>query len=184
MLYEVYLDKDIVFFELGIMVKRFVILPLLAVVLFGCTYSVYSNAYPHLKKIRVEAFDNQSAEFGIAETVYTQLINEFRQDGRLRPVTQQPDCVISGTVSSFEEKIYSYDTANAVQDYQVRLTLSISFTDLIRNEAIYENKALTLTQTYAVAPGSTSRFKSKEEAIDELITTLFQTIVQNSLERW
>jgi hypothetical protein len=145
---------------------------------------VFSNAYPHLKKIRVAPFENSSTEFDIAEKVYTGLSSEFRSDGRLKPVTQQPDCQLEGSVLSFEEKVWSYDAANSIQDYQLRLTVKITFTDLVRNETIYENASLLVTETYAVSPSSTSRFKSKEEARDELVKTLFKTIVQNSLERW
>ncbi|MDP2174094.1 MAG: LptE family protein [Candidatus Cloacimonadaceae bacterium] len=129
-------------------------------------------------------FENQSAEFGISEKVYNQLSVAFRNDGRLKVVNQQPDCLLEGGVISFEERVYSYDAANNVQDYQLRLTLAISFTDLIRNEVIYENKSLTLMEAYAVSTESTAKSKSKEEAIDELINSLFKTVVQNSLEKW
>lgn len=166
------------------MVKRIIVPTLVLLVLWGCSYSVFSNAYPHLKKIRVAPFENASTEFDIAEKVYTGLNTEFRNDGRLKPVTQQPDCLLEGSVLSFEEKIFSYDAANSVQDYQLRLTVKVTFTDLVRNEAIYENGSLLVTETYAVSPSSTSRFKTKEEATDELIKTLFSTIIQNCLERW
>ncbi|MDZ4182072.1 MAG: LptE family protein [Candidatus Cloacimonadaceae bacterium] len=129
-------------------------------------------------------FENQSAEFGISEKVYNQLSLEFRNDGRLRVVTQQPDCLLEGSIISFEERVYSYDAANNVQDYQLRLSLQISFTDLIRNEVIYENQSLTIVEAYAVSAESTAKSKTKEEAIDELISTLFKTIIQNSLENW
>lgn len=166
------------------MVKRIIYLMMVLMALSGCSYSVYSNVYPHLKKIRVMPFENQSAEFGISEKVYNQLSVAFRNDGRLKVVNQQPDCLLEGGVISFEERVYSYDAANNVQDYQLRLTLAISFTDLIRNEVIYENKSLTLMEAYAVSTESTAKSKSKEEAIDELINSLFKTVVQNSLEKW
>lgn len=166
------------------MVKKIIYLLTVLMALSGCSYSVYSNVYPHLKKIRVMPFENQSAEFGITEKVYNQLSLEFRNDGRLRVVTQQPDCLLEGSIISFEERVYSYDAANNVQDYQLRLSLSISFTDLIRNEVIYENQSLTIVEAYAVSAESTAKSKTKEEAIDELISTLFKTIIQNSLENW
>lgn len=166
------------------MVKRFIVPILSLLVLSGCSYSVFSNAYPHLKKIRVAPFENASTEFDIAEKVYSGLSTEIRNDGRLKPVTQQPDCLLEGKVVSFEEKVFSFDAANSVQDYQLRLTVKVSFVDLVRNETIYENNKLLITETYAVSATSTSRFKSKEEATDELIKTLFSTIIQNSLERW
>ncbi|MCB5228496.1 MAG: LptE family protein [Candidatus Cloacimonetes bacterium] len=166
------------------MVKIFITYTLILLLMAGCAYSVYVNAYPHLKKIRIAPFENRSTEFAIGDDVFGGLNNHFRSDGRLKPVTQNPDCVLEGVISSFEESIHSYDSANRIQDYQLRLSLSVTFTDLVQNEVIWENKNLTLYETYAVSSGSTARFGSKEEASDELIKNLFKTIIQNSLERW
>lgn len=166
------------------MVKKFIALPLIAAVLMGCSYSVYSNAYPHLKKIAVQPFENRSTEFGLGDILLSQLTLAFRNDGRLKLVTQQPDCTLEGSIVSFEENVYSYDAANNVQDYQLRLTVGVTFTDLVLNQVIYENKSLSLVETYAVSEGSSARFKTKEEAVDELIQSLFRTVIQNSLETW
>lgn len=166
------------------MVKKYIIPALLLLLLSSCFYSVYSNAQPHLKKIRVQAFDNRSTEFALGETLLSGLNKKFRDDGRLKLVTIDPDCTLEGTISSFSEKVYSYDAANQVQDYQVQMTVAVTFTDLVKNQVLYENKNLTISELYAVSTGGTARFKSKEEAIDELINKLFQTIMQNSLESW
>ncbi len=173
-----------VFFEYGFMVKKFVLITVLFLSLLGCSYSVYSNAYPHLKKIQVKAFDNLSSEFGLADSALDKLTLAFRNDGRLRLVTQSPDCQIEGSILSFSEDIYSFDSANNVQDYQLRVAFSITFTDLIRNETIYENKNLMISETFAVSSESSSKNKSKEEAIDEIFKSLFRSIIQNSLETW
>lgn len=166
------------------MVKKIVYLFSLLCLLAGCAYSVYSNAYPHLKKIRVEAFGNQSSDFEIASKLLNQLSLEFRNDGRLRPVTSAPDCNLAGTVLSYEEKIYSYDSANQVQDYQLNLVLAVTFTDLINNAVLYENRNLVINELYAVSNESSARFKNKEEAEQELFKALFRTLMQNSLEAW
>lgn len=166
------------------MVKKFVCLGLLCAVLLGCSYSVYSNAYPHLKKIAVRAFENLSPEFELGDKVLNGLSQKFQSDGRLKLVTQQPDCTLEGSILNFEENINSFDSGNNVQDYMLRLTCSVVFTDLVNNQVIYENKSLLLTEPYAVSAASTAKSKSKEEATDELIDKLFKTIVQNSLETW
>jgi hypothetical protein len=181
---KVYLDKDREFSEHGIMVKKFIWLGLLSAVLFGCSYSVYSNAYPHLKKIAVRAFDNQSTQFDLGDRVLNGLTNEFTQDGRLKLVTQQPDCTLEGSILSFEENVNNYDSGNNVLDYRLTLRCNVVMTDLINNEVIFDGKGLVLTEAYAVAPGSTAESATKEEATDELITQLFEKIVQNSLEKW
>jgi hypothetical protein len=166
------------------MVKRIIIFLLTIVLFAGCSYSVYSNAYPHLKRIQLMAFDNKSSEFTLGDIVYNRLSADFRDDGRLRLVTQQPDCQAEGSIVSFSEKIYSYDTANNVQDYNIVISFSVTFTDLINNKVLYENKSLQVSEIYAVSTESTSRFKTRDEAINEICDKLFKTIMQNTLESW
>lgn len=166
------------------MVKRFIFASMILVVMAGCYYSVYSNAYPHLKNIRVEPIENKSAEFGLSDKALNDLSSLVRNDGRLKMVTQDPDCSLEGTIVSFEEKIYSYNSANQVQDYQLIMVISVIFTDLVRNEVIYENPALRVTELYKVSDDSTARFSSKEEALSEIFSNVFKTVVQNSLEAW
>ncbi len=166
------------------MVKKFILFTLIIFILAGCSYSVYSNAYPHLKRIQLLAFDNKSSEYSLGDIVYNTLSTSYSEDGRLRLVTQQPDCQLEGSVLSFSEKIYSYDATNNVQDYSVVISFSVIFTDLLNNQVIYENKNLTLSEVYAVSDESTSRFKTKEEAINEICDKLFRNIMQNTLESW
>lgn len=166
------------------MVKKYICFATLFLVLFGCSYSVYSNAYPHLKKIRVLPFENRSSEFELGDKALDMLTRSFRDDGRLRLVTQAADCQIEGAILTWGEDVYSFDAANNVQDYQIRMSFSVTFTDLIRNETIYENKNLLLSETYAVSEFSTSKNRSKGDAIDEIFRSLFRTIIQNSLETW
>jgi hypothetical protein len=137
-----------------------------------------------LKRIQLLAFDNQSTEFTIGDIVFNNLSGAYREDGRLRLVTQQPDCQLEGSIISFSEKVYSYDTANNVQDYMVVISFSVVFTDLINNTVLYENKNLTVSEIYAVSEESTSRFKSRDEATTEICDKLFKTIMQNTLESW
>lgn len=166
------------------MVKKIIVILMVMVIVAGCSYSVYSNAYPHLKSVQLMAFDNRSTEFALGETMINNLSASFREDGRLRLVTKQPDCQIEGSILSFSEKIYSYDTANNIQDYVVSMSFSVVFTDNVNSKVLYENKSLTLSEIYAVSGESTSRFKTKEAAINEICSKLFKNIMQNTLESW
>ena len=103
------------------MVKKFIYPVLLLFILSGCFYSVYSNAYPHLRKISILAFENRTSEYGLGDKLLNYLNREIRNDGRLKLVTEDPDCTLEGAILSFSESVYSYDTANQVQDYQLSL---------------------------------------------------------------
>ena len=130
------------------------------------------------------AFENKTSEFALADKTLEILSAQFNSDGRLKLVTQQADCQLDGVITDYKESIYSYDSANNVQDYQIRMTFQVALIDLVKNQTIYENKSLVITEQYAVSDLSSSKFKSKEEAQNEIIRNLFKAIVQNSLEVW
>lgn len=178
------LTKMHYFYSYGCMVKKIIYSILIIFALSACSYSVRTNAYPHLKRIQLIAFDNKSSEFSLGEIVLNNLSTSFSEDGRLRMVTQQPDCQLEGSILSFSEKIYSYDSVNNIQDYLVVITFDVTFTDLINNKVLFENKSLALSEIYAVSDESTSRFKTKNEAITEICDKLFKAVMQNTLESW
>lgn len=154
------------------------------VVLTGCSYSVRLNQLPHLRDLMISPLENETLELYLEEDLRNSLISSFQQDGRLRIAYDNPDSRIDGRLIEYSNKIYGYDTDKNIEEYQVRLQMSLVFTDLVRNEVIYENKALTLTERYSPYTVESVRFKSEEEALEEIFKELFRTIIRNSLEAW
>jgi hypothetical protein len=92
---------------------------------------------------------------------------------------------LEGTILDFSNVAFSYDQSNNVQEFQVKILFSITFTDLQKNQVIYENKNLLLSENYAPKPNEgTSIFKTKQEAEKQIYIDLFQAILKNSLESW
>jgi hypothetical protein len=167
------------------MVKKFIVYLGIIFLLAGCSYSVYSNAYPYLKTILIHPFPNKTVEYALADDLLNSLNSKFQQDARLRPVSLSPDCQLEGSILDFQEKVFSYDENNSVEEYQVQILFSITLTDLVKNQVIYENKSLLITERYAAREGvTTTRFKSKQEAEQEIFQRLFDEILKHSLESW
>jgi hypothetical protein len=167
------------------MVKKIIVLIGIFFILAGCSYSVHSTAYPNLKKILIQPFENKTAEYYLGDDLLVSLNNSFREDGRLRPVTISPDCQLEGTILDFSNLAFSYDQSNNVQEFQVKILFSVTFTDLQKNQVIYENKSLLLSENYAPTPNEgTSSYRTKQEAEKQIYIDLFQAILKNSLESW
>ncbi len=162
-------------------IKAFVAALLLVL---GCTYSLRMNQYPHLRDVMVASFENDTVELYLEEDLRSSLISFFQQDGRLRIAYENPDSRIEGRLLEYSDTIYGYDIDQTVEEYQVRLVMSITFTDLVRNEVIWENKSLSLTERYSSRATETVEFMSEEEARDEIYEELFRIIIRNSLEAW
>ena len=156
----------------------------LLVLFAGCTYSLRMNQYPHLRDVMVQPFENETLELYLEEDLRNSIISSFQQDGRLRIAYENPDSRIEGRIINYESTIYGFSTDDTIEEYQVRLTLSLTFTDLIRNEVIWENRSLTLTERYSPQTTVTVKWQTEEEARNEIFRDLFRVIIRNSLEAW
>lgn len=153
-------------------------------IIFGCSYSLRMNQYPHLRDITIAPFENDTVELYLEEDLRNSIISSFQADGRLRIAYDDPDSRIEGRILDYSNKIFGYDIDQNIEEYQVRLVLAISFTDLVRNEIIWENKSLVMTERYSPETTLAVKFSSEEEALEEIYKELFRLIIRNSLEAW
>lgn len=144
------------------------------------------NQYPHLRNIAIMPFDNRTVEIHLAEEIRDRLISSFQQDGRLRIVYENPDSRIEGEITDYSDTVYGFDMEQEIEEYQVSIRFSIIFTDLVRNQIIWENRSLTLNERYspASADDESIRYKTPEAAQEAIFEELFKLIIRNSLEAW
>ncbi len=152
------------------------------VVLGACSYSVYTSGFPHLKTISIQTFLNNTVEYDLEEEIQIELTNYFEKDGKLKIVTLSPDCQLEGEILDYSNKIFTYDAAG-VEEYELKILFKVIFTDLKKNEIIWKNDALVLSETYSSSE-ETSEFSTEEEAQKEIYKDLFETIMKNSMEEW
>ena len=158
------------------------ILSILVLFILSCSYSVRTMAYPHLKTIQIEQFQNQSDEFELSEELFIKLSDDFQADGRLRLVTENADCILEGEIRDYTDKIYSYE-GSTVQEYQVKIMFWVKFTDLTTEEVLWENSNLIISDTYSQTDESAD-YTNEEEARLAIYEDLFENIIKNTLEQW
>ena len=154
------------------------------IILSGCSYSVFLNVYPHLRNVQIVPFENETAEYAIAQDVQEYLVNKFQSDGRLRISTIDPDSQIEGIVLDYLNEVYGYNYENNVTEYRVTILFSITMSDLREQKTMYENKALMLSEVYY--PGSTNpdQFTTEAQAQEKIFERVFDTIIRSTLEAW
>jgi len=154
------------------------------IIISGCTYSLRMNQYPHLRDIMIVPFENDTIELFLEEELRNSIISSFQQDGRLRIAYDNPDSRIEGKILDYSSTIYGYSIDQNIEEYQVKLVMEITFTDLVRNEVIWENKSLMITERYAPQTTMSVKWQNEEEARNEIFKELFKVIIRNSLEAW
>lgn len=153
-------------------------------IISGCSYSLRMNQYPHLRDIMIVPFGNDTLELYLEEELRNSVIASFQQDGRLRIAYDNPDSQIEGRLIDYSSTIFGYSLDQNIEEYQVRLVMAITFTDLLRNEVIWENRNLTVTDRYSPHSTETVRWQTEEEARNEIYKEVFRIIIRNTLEAW
>lgn len=159
-----------------------VMISLFLLLIIGCTYSVYSSGYPHLKTISVRSFENNTTEYSLDEKVFNSLSNLFSNDARLSLVAISPDCILEGEILDYSNEIFSY-AGSTVDQYQVQILFSLRFTDLVDNKIIWQNSSLLLKETYSASDPNII-YKTEDSAQEKIIKDLFDLILSKSLEEW
>lgn len=155
---------------------------LFVLLITGCSYSVYTTGYPHLKTVLIFPVENQTSNYNLRDMVFNSLVNAYESDGRLKLVGLSPDCQIECTIMDYSNKIATY-SGSSVDEYEVRILFNVVFTDLKKNQVLWENNSLMLSERYSLSDEN-SQFASEEEAQEEITNKLFDTIMKNTLEEW
>ncbi len=155
---------------------------LFVLLIAGCSYSVYTTGYPHLKTIKVLPIENQTSSYDLRDIVFNSLVDSYESDGRLKLVGLSPDCQIECSILDYSNKIVTY-SGSSIDEYEVRILFDMIFTDLKKNQVLWQNSSLMISERYSLSDEN-SQFRSEEEAQIEIISKLFDAIMKSTLEEW
>ncbi len=161
---------------------KFKIILLTSLMIMNCSYSVYTTGYPHLKTIQVLPVENQTSSYDLRDRVFNSLVDNYQSDGRLKLVGMSPDCQLECSILDYSNKIVSY-SGSSIDEYEVRVLFDITFTDLKKNQVIWQNGSLMQSERYSLTDEN-SLYNSEEDAQEEVTSKLFDTIMKNTLEEW
>ena len=150
----------------------------------GCgVYSFSGSGLPsHIKTVAVPLFGNQTTEYGIREDLTDQIIERLVADGRLKVVGMEAsDSVIRGVVVDYKNQAYTFDKAENVQEYIVRIYIDVSYEDVKKRKVIWEEERMEGWGTYDVQ-GDT--VEVEEQGRERAIAKLAQDIFNKTVAGW
>lgn len=114
----------------------YTVLILAIFIITGCGYySMAGSIPPHIKSIAIPLVNNQTAEFGIAESITDNIIEVFNEENILRIVDEDnADSILRGTIISLEDAPYTFTREEAVTEYRINITMDITWHD-VENDA-------------------------------------------------
>ncbi|NOZ62710.1 MAG: LptE family protein [Calditrichaeota bacterium] len=157
----------------------------LIVLISDCGYYSFSGSTlpGHIKTISVPTFGNRTSEFGVPEDLTDALIAEFTKDNTLKVTDRRTaDSMIRGEITNIRDQAGAYNQNEQVSEIKVYVTVNVAFEDLKKNQTFWEEQ-ITQWGTYnpdvAAGQGSSTRQEAIQEALDKIVTDIFNKTVSN-----
>ncbi len=121
-------------------------------IMAGCGfYSLAGSIPPHIKSIAIPMVDNQTAEFGMAESVTDNLQIRFTEENILRLAdADQADSILRGIIIKVDDKAQTYTGTEIVTEYRFTVSMQLEWYD-VANEVILLNKKYSGWGAYGVS---------------------------------
>lgn len=142
-------------------------------------YSLKGSLPPHLKTVAVPLFENQTAEFGIAETLTDAVTDEFVKDGSLKIADRSSaDVLIEGVITGVSDRPGAFSQDETVQDINVYISVSVKVTDQVNRTPMW-NERITQFGAYDPSAGPDGRSQAYEEAFEKISQEILNKTVSN-----
>jgi hypothetical protein len=159
---------------------------LLALAFASCGYSFSGSALPsHVKTVAVPVFHNNTLEYDLERELTQEVIAAFVRDNSLRVVGEKDaDAVLTGRITGYENKVFSYSAGETAEEYLVKITVSAVLKDQVENKELWKQDALSATATYAVVDRPGKPATTEQEGRRAAIRELSEVIFARTMEEW
>ena len=145
----------------------------------GCTpYSFSGGRTALVATVAVPLFENQTTEFGLAESLTRGVIDGFVQDNQIKVVDQpQAEAVLTGRIVEYRRKAYTFDETDQVKEYIVEIWVTAELTKTTRSEKVWSVERFRAFGTYAA---------EEEEQIGQTkaISKLAEDLLNRTIKSW
>lgn len=94
-------------------------------------YSMAGSIPPHINSIAIPLVDNQTAEFGMSESVTENLISKFTEENILRVTSEElATSILRATIIDIQDAAYTFTKDEAVTEYRYTVILEVEWYDV------------------------------------------------------
>ena len=107
----------------------------------GCMYYSMAGSIPsHINSIAIPIVENQTAEFGMSESVTENLLSKFNEENILRVTDEeQATSVLRGVITRVSDAPYTFTKQEAVTEYRFTVHMNVEWYD-IRDDKVLMKK--------------------------------------------
>jgi len=102
-------------------------------------------------------------------------------------IAQERDAnaVLRGSVVAYKNQVFGYTTTERATEYEIVLTVSVTFRDMVKNRDLWKDDALTVRTTYNVtAVSATQPAQTEADGRKDVIQKLTDRIVSRTVQGW
>ena len=168
-----------------VLMRRFLSLICICLISGGCGYRLRgtgSSLPPHIKKVQVPMFENQTTRYELDRKLTQGLIDELISRGKVDIVasSEAADAVLSGEIRTFNATPIGFSNEGTADRYNITIVVKVLLRDQVSKKIIYQQPSYIYQGEYEVPEGTD--FESVEtEALDEISKKFARSIVINIL---
>jgi|TARA_B100000929_G_scaffold67208_1_gene51317 hypothetical protein len=132
--------------------KKIIISFLLTIFSNGCMYYSLAGSIPvHINSIAIPIVENQTAEFGMSESVTENLLNKFNEENILRVTDEdQANSILRGTITRVTDAPYTFTKEEAVTEYRFTVHMKVEWYD-VRDDKVLMEKSFSGWGAYGLS---------------------------------
>jgi len=136
----------------------------------------------NVNNLYVSTFQNQSSESSLERILTDDVIQEFLADGRVEVVSRsEADAILVGTVTRYKNIPLVYNDQDIVQQYKVRMEISISLIDTVSRETLWTQPNIFRETTYSETQPPVETELDAQERVSE---QLARDVVTSTVDGW
>lgn len=142
---------------------------------------------PHIKKISIPTFENNTVYYGIEEKFTLRVTEEFLRDGRLEITREEnADAVLKGVITRYVLQPLAYSADFVAEEYKLWIIFDLALYEKDKEEPLWEEKNLEgiyrfLTPTSNKPGALTEEKATEEEAREKLWDYLARDILRRTI---
>ncbi|MCL4304422.1 hypothetical protein KJZ99_00730 [bacterium] len=153
----------------------------LLVIFSGC-YSFRGQVAGDIRTLAIPTFENESAEFGLSETVTDELIRGFQRDGTLRILPEsQADALLVGALVEVRDDPNTARSNEGIVVDEYRFSMTCRVELILRDTG--ESKWVQNFAVYSIYP-YTGDFSNRERAVSEATAKLVEDLLNKIVGNW
>ena len=140
-------------------------------------YSFRGTSLPGIKSIAIPIFQNQTAEYGLGESLTEKLVDGFVRNHILKVQNQKDaNAILYGTITKYQRRAYTYEEQENIKEYIAEISVKVWLEDKNKKKNLWEEDM----KGWGIYSVTEDEDLGKQRAVDKLV----EDIINRTAKAW